>query len=61
MRAVAAVAWRKSSHSMNQGACVEVAPMECGVAVRDSKDPAAGVLLVNRRQWTDFLAALRTP
>ncbi|ASU81128.1 DUF397 domain-containing protein [Actinopolyspora erythraea] len=51
--------WRRSSHSGGNGNCVEVAPVECGAAVRDLKEPAAGVLVVNSRQWTDFLAALR--
>ncbi|MGH3754491.1 MAG: DUF397 domain-containing protein [Pseudonocardiaceae bacterium] len=34
------LAWRKSSHSNELGACCEVADLDGGRAVRDSKDPA---------------------
>ncbi|GAA4223590.1 hypothetical protein GCM10022254_01020 [Actinomadura meridiana] len=40
--------WRKSSHSDDyQGACVEVAEVTAGVAIRDSKDPDGPVLVVS--------------
>ncbi|MGH3625765.1 MAG: DUF397 domain-containing protein, partial [Sciscionella sp.] len=37
--------WVKSSHSTNNGACVEVARGTQHVAVRDSKHPDGPVLL----------------
>ncbi len=40
--------WRVSSHSTDQGACVEVADLMRGVAVRDSKDSGGPVLLFER-------------
>jgi hypothetical protein len=54
--------WRKASRSSsNGGACVEVARNLPGiVAVRDSKNPHGGVLIVGRAEWASFLARLRT-
>jgi hypothetical protein len=50
--------WRKSSYSGNNGGqCVEVARNLPGiVAVRDSKNPAAGVLLLTHGQWRALLS-----
>ncbi|SEF33136.1 protein of unknown function [Amycolatopsis pretoriensis] len=50
--------WRKSSHSGNEGNCVEVA-IERTVGVRDSKAPAAGQLTVSRQAWSAALRRLR--
>lgn len=47
--------WRKASSSMNNGACVELAPLPTGgVAVRDSKDPRGPVLQFTRAEWAAF-------
>jgi hypothetical protein len=43
--------WRKSSYS-NQGNCVELAPSEQGLLVRDSKAPLSGML-----SFTDVAAS----
>lgn len=44
-----ALTWRKSSLSTDNGACVEVAVLAGGlVAVRDSKNPAGGHLVVDK-------------
>lgn len=52
-------AWRKSSRSAGQGACVEVATNIPGVvAVRDSKDKDGPALVFTREDWQDFLAVL---
>jgi hypothetical protein len=48
--------WRKSLHSMGNGACIEVASREGHVAVRDSKDPDGAMLLYSAAEWRSFLA-----
>jgi Domain of unknown function (DUF397) len=49
-------AWRKSSHSNNGGACVEVATNLPGlVAVRDSKDPSGPSLVFSAESWQTFI------
>jgi hypothetical protein len=48
--------WRKSSHSggnVNDN-CVEVAKMPPAFAVRDSKNPAAGILTFPTTTWRQF-------
>jgi Domain of unknown function (DUF397) len=52
--------WRKSSYSSNSGNCVEVAANLPGVvAVRDSKNPAGGVLVLSPTEWAAFLDGVR--
>jgi hypothetical protein len=50
-------AWRKSSFSNSQAACVEVTDLLSGTAVRDSKDPADTVLSLTTAAWSAFTAA----
>ncbi|WP_158895353.1 DUF397 domain-containing protein [Amycolatopsis anabasis] len=51
-------AWRKSSYSSGLNSeCVEVAFAPKAVAVRDSKNPAAGTLTFGRAQWRAFTSA----
>lgn len=52
------LAWRKSSRSGSSGsggACVEVAFAGPVVAVRDSKNPVAGMVTVPAIAWHAFL------
>ncbi|WP_158892335.1 DUF397 domain-containing protein [Amycolatopsis anabasis] len=52
------VPWRKSTYSGGDGAngdCVEVAFIGPAVAVRDSKSPEAGALVVSAAAWRAFL------
>jgi hypothetical protein len=49
--------WRKSSHSNDEAACVEVAFLDGGrVGVRDSKDHGTGPALVfTPTEWAAFV------
>lgn len=50
--------WRKSSYSSSSGGdCVEVADLTPHVAIRDSKNPAHGVLTVTPETFTAFVSA----
>jgi len=55
----APLAWRTASHSGDQGACVEVAPLVDGVAVRDSKDRGLGIHRYPQHGWAALLDAVR--
>jgi hypothetical protein len=56
-------AWRKSSHSGNNGGqCVEVALHPDGASVRlvrDSKDPSGPLLTFTPDEWRAFIAGVR--
>ena len=47
-------AWRTSSHSGQNGNCVEVADLSPAIAVRDSKTPAGHHLAVPAPAWRTF-------
>jgi hypothetical protein len=50
------VNWVKSSFSVNDGNCVEVAAVpERGAAVRDSQDPAGPMLRFTASAWRAFV------
>jgi Domain of unknown function (DUF397) len=53
--------WRKSSRSGegSSGTCVEVAPISTHVAVRDSKNPTKGNLMVSPNQWHNFIRGVK--
>lgn len=50
------LAWRKALRSMNAGDCVEVAPSNGKIFVRDSKDPDGPALGYSAYVWRGFLA-----
>jgi hypothetical protein len=51
--------WRKSTRSLGDATCVEVAVVSDGVLVRDSKDPGGPVVAVSPAAWRAFVAHLK--
>jgi len=51
--------WRKARLSAGNGECVEVAPKETSIAVRDSKDPNGAILLYSADKWQSFVAGYK--
>ena len=49
--------WKKASRSNGNGGnnCVEVAILDTGVAVRDSKDRSGPALMFTSAEWTAFV------
>lgn len=53
--------WRKSSRSNgNANECVEIAFVPGATAVRDSKNPAGGTLVVSPAHWNVFHSTIKT-
>jgi Domain of unknown function (DUF397) len=53
--------WRKSTRSMAQTNCVEVADLCTGHhAVRDSKNPTGPTLRFTTAAWSAFITGIRT-
>ena len=55
----ATIAWRKSSFSVTEGACVEVGSAVGSIVVRDSAAPASLTLRWSSQAWCAFAAAIR--
>lgn len=53
--------WRKSSYSGpgDGNSCVEIADRRTRIAIRDSKDPAVGILTFPTGSFTPFIEALK--
>lgn len=47
--------WTKSSFSVANAECVEVATLRDGIGVRDSKDPEGGILYFTRGEFDAFV------
>jgi len=47
--------WRKSTYSGSNGNCLEVAPTEDGVAIRNSNRPEAGIIPFTHAELDAFL------
>lgn len=52
--------WRKARRSVGNGACVEVAPVDGQLAVRDSMNPSGSRLQYPARSWQAFVAAIKS-
>jgi len=53
------LSWRKARRSIGNGDCVEIAPCDGRIAVRDSKDPAGSLLHYDFSAWKSFLTEAR--
>ena len=51
--------WRKARRSIGAGDCVEVAPANGKIFVRDSKNPGGPMLEYPAEVWRNFLTAAR--
>jgi hypothetical protein len=52
--------WRTSTHSGQNGSCIQVAANLTGiVAVRDSKNPDGPKLIFEPREWQRFAASIK--
>ncbi|GGP37073.1 DUF397 domain-containing protein [Saccharothrix coeruleofusca] len=49
--------WRTSSYSGGQGQCVQIARGGGWAAIRDSKNPSGGALILTSDQLSTFLRA----
>jgi hypothetical protein len=52
--------WRTSSHSSQDGNCVEVGDLGARVVVRDTRDRGGPVLAVTGSAWQAFTATVKT-
>jgi hypothetical protein len=50
--------WRKSSRSVSSN-CVEVAVTDSTTLVRDSKNPAGGILEFESSAWSRFITGIQ--
>lgn len=52
--------WRKSSHSGQNGDCIEVGGDAGTILIRDSRNPGGPVLAVTAAAWRSFTGILRS-
>ncbi|MBV9030931.1 MAG: DUF397 domain-containing protein [Pseudonocardiales bacterium] len=60
MRDLNDVRWKKSSQSGAYNNCVEVAALDSGRAVRDSKNPTGPALRCTTPGWSAFTAGVKS-
>ena len=51
--------WRKSSFSSSNSDCVEIAPTDDGVMIRNSNDLDQGVMTFTRAELSAFIAGAK--
>ena len=51
--------WKKSSHSMGNGDCVEACSSGDAILVRDSRNKSGPVLSVSTASWTSLMERLK--
>ena len=56
---ITAARWRKSSYSGSGNNCVEVAEVAGSRAVRDSKNPDGGHLILGAHVWEAFITDIK--
>jgi uncharacterized protein DUF397 len=59
MRDPSDMRWKKPSRSGAGNNCVEVADLDGGCAVRDSKNPTGPALMFTATEWAAFTAGVR--
>ena len=53
--------WRKSSYSLGNGECIEIAATDASVVmIRDSKNPNGAPILCAAAEWRSFLSAVKS-
>ncbi len=56
---VSGLQWRKARRSVNNGACVEAAPVGGQILIRDSTDRDGPVIIYSGRSWHVFVASAK--
>jgi len=59
MRDLSDMRWKKPSRSGAGNNCVEVADLDGGRAVRDSKNPTGPALMFTAAEWSAFTTGVR--
>lgn len=54
------LSFRKSSYSQSEAACVEIADLRTGKAIRDTKHRELGALFFGSAEWQAFLGTTRS-